>query len=222
MPETYRLPVRFTEQERARYAAWGIKKAKTLMPFFILSLLIDVLTLVVTFSMLFGLFPLSEASFFLRHQTEAVAAFQNILFVALNMLILRPMDILCDKLLKRPKDPRVLQLQPSPDGVQYQLLQKKTVLCSGLFSWADWDQVIVPAANQIWIEKECLTIGANTIQTIYPTDKQHPWMDRPDPKLFGPCELKTIQKNMDGYLASLEEKKREAEWLRQNRHTLEH
>lgn len=216
MAEIYRLPVRFTEEERARYAAWGIKKEKTMGPFAVLLAAIDIFTLVVTFLMIFGLLDLSEASLFLRYNTAFIASCQNLAFVILSLLIYRPLDILCDKILKRPQDPRVLQLQPTPVGMQYQLLQKKTVLRSGLLSWSDWNAAIISETNQIWIEKECLTICANTIQTIYPSNHQHTWMERPTPELSGPLELKTIQKNMEGYLASLEEQKREAEWLRQN------
>lgn len=216
MAEIYRLPVRFTEEERARYAAWGIQKEKTIGPFFVLLAAIDIFTLAVTFLILFGLLDLSQASLFLRYNTTFIASCQNFAFVILSLLIYRPLDILCDKILKRPQDPRVLQLQPTPAGMKYALLQNKTVLASGLLPWADWNKAIVPASNQIWIERECLTIGANTIQTIYPAGHQHVWMDRPDPKLSGPWELKAIQKNMVGYLASLEEQKREAEWLRQN------
>ena len=32
MYEKYELPIRFTEEQRKKYAEWGIKKGKVLMP----------------------------------------------------------------------------------------------------------------------------------------------------------------------------------------------
>ena len=43
MTEHYNLPILFTEEERQRYAAWGIKKEKTLLPFGIIAAIIEVL-----------------------------------------------------------------------------------------------------------------------------------------------------------------------------------
>lgn len=45
MTEYYNLPVLFTEEERKQYAAWGIKKEKTLLPFAIIAAIIEVLGL---------------------------------------------------------------------------------------------------------------------------------------------------------------------------------
>ena len=55
-------------------------------------------------------------------------------------------------------------------------------------------------------------IGLNTIESIYPKNKQHAWMDRPEEKVENSIHLKTISRNFRGYLLSLEEKKKEAEW----------
>lgn len=46
--------------------------------------------------------------------------------------------------------------------------------------------------------------------------KRHKWMERPDEKIVGTIQLKKIQRMMKGYLASLEEQKREEAWRRQN------
>ena len=42
--------------------------------------------------------------------------------------------------------------------------------------------------------------------------QQHAWMDRPEEKVENSIHLKTISRNFRGYLLSLEEKKKEAEW----------
>ncbi len=75
---------------------------------------------------------------------------------------------------------------------------------------------MIPATNQITIDGQWLTIGANTIETIYPREKRRLWMDRPAEKIDGTIQLATIQKNLEGYRASLEAKKKELEWLKNN------
>lgn len=73
-----------------------------------------------------------------------------------------------------------------------------------------------PDTNRIYIEGQWLTIGANTLETIYPEENRKLWRDHPEEKIDGTIRLATIQKNMEGYLASLKEKKREAEWRKAN------
>lgn len=51
--ETYHLPVLYTEDERSSYAAWGIKKEKLLMPFAIVTIIIDAFVLCATVVYLF-------------------------------------------------------------------------------------------------------------------------------------------------------------------------
>lgn len=68
--------------------------------------------------------------------------------------------------------------------------------------------------NEILLEGQRLRIGSNTIASIYPPEKQKPWMDHPAEQITGTISLAHIWKNMQGYRASLEEQKREAEWRR--------
>ena len=66
--------------------------------------------------------------------------------------------------------------------------------------------------DRIHIGDVIYRIGFNTIESIYPKNKQHAWMDRPEEKVENSIHLKTISRNFRGYLLSLEEKKKEAEW----------
>ena len=43
--ETYHLPVLYTEDERSSYAVWGIKKEKLLLPFAVVTIIIDAFVL---------------------------------------------------------------------------------------------------------------------------------------------------------------------------------
>lgn len=217
MTEYYNLPVRFTEEEREKYAAWGIKKQKVETPFGILFLLLNVAAIFGTFVILVGIFgDVRSANLFIDSGFGLGSLIFNFVLIILFMLIYKPLDMLCDKIMKRPEDPRMLRMEPCVAGMKYKLLQKKDVLCSGILSWDEWDRAVCPQTNQIWIEGECLRIGANTVKTIYPKGKQHIWMDHPAEKIVGTIQLEKIQRIMKGYLASLEEQKREEEWRAHN------
>lgn len=215
MKEEYRLPVQFSKEERAQYAAWGIKKNKTETPFIVAVICIDLaVTILTLLSLTESLGSLSELNWFLRAWGDKVSDVTYVLVILLSILAIKPLDLLLDWIFGKPKPPRVLVLEPQVNGMQYTLTQGKETLCRGLLPWAEWDMAVLPLTNQIWIEGQCLTIGANTVQTIYPKEKQKPWMEHPDLKLSGNIDLEEIQRKMEGYLASLEEQEREAEWSR--------
>ncbi len=215
MTEQYHLPVKFTEEERERYAAWGIKKEKVSAPLFVLFLLIAAAACIITFLILACLFgDVRSANLFADGALASLI--YDLIFCLLAMLVYRPLDWLCDRIMHRPEDPRTLCLEPMPVGVRYTLTRGKKELCTGLLPWDVWESAVVGETNQIWIQGECLTIGSNTLASIYPKGKQHIWMDHPREKPVGTLRLSKIQMLMKGYLASLEEERREAEWLRQH------
>ena len=110
----------------------------------------------------------------------------------------------------------MLQVPPKETGVSYFLLRGTTVLAQGMLTWDAWEAALAVETNEILLEGQRLRIGSNTIASIYPPEKQKPWMDHPAEQITGTISLAHIRKNMQGYRASLEEQKREAEWRRQN------
>ena len=199
--ETYYLPVLYTEDERSSYAAWGIKKEKLLMPFVYL--------------------------FVVQRQTPAFSVWISCwgglvgdvsygVALVLTVLILKPLDWLLDKIMHRPEEPKMLQVTPKETGVSYFLLRGTTVLAQGMLTWDAWEAALTVETNEILLEGQRLRIGSNTIASIYPPEKQKPWMDHPAEQITGTISLAHIRKNMQGYRACLEEQKREAEWRRQN------
>ncbi len=52
--------------------------------------------------------------------------------------------------------------------------------------------------NEILLEGQRLRIGSNTIASIYPPEKQKPWMDHPAEQITGTISLAHIRKNMQG------------------------
>lgn len=216
MTEKYFLPVLFTEEERRRYADWGIKKEKVLIPFAIITILIDLFVILGTVVFLFMV--RERESYFSVYLSAWGGIITEVAYgtaIVLTILVIKPLDLILDKILKKPKDPKMLCLIPTVQGVLYMVSQGKHLLFEGTLDWDAWESSVSVETNEIWIKGMALRIGANTIESIYPKDKQHLWMDRPEEKIRNSLDVGTILKNFEGYRASLEEQKKEEEWIRQ-------
>lgn len=215
MTEYYKLPILFNEEERENYARWGIKKSKTLIPFATITILIDLVVTIVVLLYFLGFF---DGSHNLNIHLSAFGGFTiNFLYniaIILTIIIIKPIDWILDLIFKKPKEPKMLRLEPTPQGVAYKLIRKKDLICEGVLSWEQWKSAVYPNTNQIVIQNQWLKIGENTIETIYPREYQKKFMDRPAEKIVGTINFKKIQKNFEGYLASLEAKKKEEEWAK--------
>lgn len=216
--EKYDLPVRFTEEERKNYAKWGCKKEKVLVPFAIVTVAIDIIVVLATAVYLFAV--REKEPYFLSWMSTWGTAVSTISYgIALFFtgLILKPLDMVLDKIYKKPNPPKSICLSPRKDGVLYTLTRNNQVIKSGIMQWNEWNTSVIFDTNEIYIDGEWLQIGSNTIETIYPKDKQHKWMDRPEEKIVNTISLKKISRNFEGFLDSLEEKKKEDEWARKSR-----
>lgn len=217
MPEYYNLPVLFTEEERSRYAQWGLKKEKMLKPMMLVSAVVYFVVVAVAVRfVLRNLDGLSVATMHMLSWGIIIIAMASTAGQVLGLLVAKPLDMILDRIYGKPKDPRMLRLEPSQVGVHYQLSQEKKILCKGVLSWQQWQTAVIPGANEIWIEGQRLKIGANTIENIYSAEHRGKYLDHPAEKIVGTLDLGKIQKNLEGYLASLEERKREMEWLARN------
>lgn len=109
--ETYHLPVLYTEDERSSYAAWGIKKEKLLMPFAIVTIIIDAFVLCATVVYLFEVQRQKPAfSVWLSCWGGVVGDVSYGVALVLTVLILKPLDWLFDKIMHRPEQPKMLQV----------------------------------------------------------------------------------------------------------------
>ena len=195
----------------------GHKKEKLLLPFAVATILIDVFVFCATVVYLLAV----------RRQTPAFSVWISCwgglvgdvsygVALVLTVLILKPLDWLLDKIMHRPEEPKMLQVTPKETGVSYFLLRGTTVLAQGTLTWDAWEAALTVETNEILLEGQRLRIESNTIASIYPPEKQKPWMDHPAEQITGTISLAHIRENMQGYLAFMEEQKREAEWRRQN------
>ena len=216
MTENYYLPVLFTEEERRRYAEWGIKKEKFLLPFVIITILIDLIVVLGTVMYFFA--ARENEPYFSMYLSAWGKVITNIVYgvaMILTVLITKPLDLILDIIFRKPQDPKFLCLTPTVHGVCYVICQGKNTLSEGILDWNEWKSAVSVETNEIYIEGMQLQIGANTIESIYPKNKQKLWMDRPKEEIRNSVSVKTISRNFEGYLASLEEQKKEKEWSRQ-------
>lgn len=122
--ETYHLPVLYTEDERSSYAAWGIKKEKLLLPFAVVTIIIDAFVLCATVVYLFAVQRQTPAfSVWLSCWGGVVGDVSYGVALVLTVLILKPLDWLLDKIMHRPEEPKMLQVTPKETGVSYFLLR---------------------------------------------------------------------------------------------------
>ena len=73
--------------------------------------------------------------------------------------------------------------------------------------------ILNPADNTICYQKKWYRIGENTIENIYPPEKQHPWMDHPENKASGIIDVQRLMDILKGYEASLKAARKECEWM---------
>lgn len=216
MEEKYYLPVLFTEEERIKYAEWGMKKEKVLVPYAIITIFLDLFVVIGTVIYMFWVREKEPYfSVYLSAFGELILKISNVIILLMTVMILKPMDLLLNFLFRKPSGPKMLCLTPMELGIHYVLIQDKNTLVEGDLDWSEWENVIAPETNEICIEGEVLRIGANTIETIYPEGKRRSWMNRPDESIKNSIKLKKISQNFKGYLASLEERKKEETWLKQ-------
>lgn len=212
--EQYDLPVLFTENEREKYVSWALKKEKVLLPMAVLAGLVDVLVLLAAVCYLWN--TRTENAYFSiwmsRWGAVVMKAF-GVLALVLTGLVLKPLDVILDHIYKKPEEPKMVTLLPAEEGIHYTVCRQGKKLDGGLLAWADWDRAVLPDTNEVVLNQRKYKIGANTIETIYPADKQKRWMDRPEEKFRNSTDLKKIDRNLKSFLASLEEKKKESEWI---------
>ncbi|MGN0168218.1 MAG: hypothetical protein ACI4AB_09260 [Acetatifactor sp.] len=217
--EDYELPVKFTEEERAAYAVWGIKKEKVLVPFGIAAAFIYLLAAVCIVTRVWGVRKEDHLWFQIIVQSGWMEELCYILAVIMTILILGPLNRILDRIWKKPAEPEWLRIKLLGDSVRVSKLQgiesnrisaEETHLLSELPALLDADK------NAICFQGKWIKIGENTIENIYPPGKQHPWMDCPKQKASGISSVKRVCDILKGYEASLEETRREQEWIKEN------
>lgn len=82
-----------------------------------------------------------------------------------------------------------------------------------IYPLTELETFLNPADNTICYQKKWYRIGENTIENIYPPEKQHPWMDHPENKASGIIDVQRLMEILKGYEASLKAARKECEWM---------
>ena len=70
-----------------------------------------------------------------------------------------------------------------------------------------------PGGQHDLLSEEMVSDRENTIENIYPPEKQHPWMDHPENKASGIIDVQRLMEILKGYEASLKAARKECEWM---------
>ena len=215
MLEKYDMPVKFTEEERKAYAAWGIKKRKTMAPYVVIVLLIDILSIALGCIQVWSIRNTDSILFHIILDSGWMASACYVLAVCLTIVIVGPLNWVLDRIWKKPEEPRWLQITLTEQGILVNLLsgtERGEILSSERHSWTEAESVLDPGNNSVLVQNCWVQIGENTIENIYPEGYRHPWMDCPNRKVKGIDSVKKLWGILKGYQASLAEQKMEQEW----------
>ena len=216
MTESYELPVLFTDDECKAYAAWGMKKEKVLMPFALITILIYMVATVLVVMKVWGVRESDHLLFQMLLWGDWIPELTGALAVFMTILLLGPLNFILDKLWKKPAEPMWLCVVPEGGTVKVTAvrgLEGNPRTPAETYPLTELETFLNPADNTICYQKKWYRIGENTIENIYPPEKQHPWMDHPENKASGIIDGQRLMEILKGYEASLKAARKECEWM---------
>ncbi len=219
MTECYELPVLFTEEERKAYADWGMKKEKALMPFAAATVLIYIVAAVLVGWRVWGIREEDHLWFQILEQSHWIGDITGVLAICMTIVLLGPLNLLLDRIWKKPVDPVRLRVELNDIGVEISQMGGDGNLPWGIperYSLKEYRAFLNPKDNAVCFHSKWLIIGANTIENIYPKEKQHAWMDYPTGRAGDITSVQRFLDLLEGYEKSFEEKRKEKEWLQKS------
>ena len=216
MTESYELPVLFTDDECKAYAAWGMKKEKVLMPFALITILIYMVATVLVVMKVWGVREGDHLLFQMLLWGDWIPELTGALAFFMTILLLGPLNFILDKLWKKPAEPMWLCVVPEGGTVKVTAvrgLEGNPWTPAEIYLLTELETFLNPADNTICYQKKWYRIGENTIENIYPPEKQHPWMDHPENKASGIIDVQRLMEILKGYEASLKAARKECEWM---------
>ena len=230
MYEKYELPIRFTEEQRKKYAEWGIKKGKVLMPMAAVTILIDLLTVLWVVGRVWLIRESDPIWFQIICQNDGIGEISSTIAIILTFLILKPIDLILDKIWHRPEGTEWLEVGLTENGVTVKRTYRAGDAGTGVDNAVgrsccgeitvfethpliQMDEYLDAEKNAVRVQGVWLEIGENTRENIYTPQQQKRWLDQPEGKSGSINSVKKLQKIIKGYAAALEEKEKERAWL---------
>ncbi len=171
-----------------------------LIPFAIVTIFIYAVTAAFVVMKVWGVRESDHVLFQMLVLGDWIPELTGALAVLMTILLLGPLNLILDKLWKKPAEPMMLIVEPEGTNV-------KVRLGSGS------GRAQNPKDNTIYYQRKWYRVGENTIENIYPAKNRHPWMDHPENKASGITSVQRLTDILKGYEASLEAARREQEWL---------
>ena len=211
MYEKYELPIRFTEEQRKKYAEWGIKKGKVLMPMAAVTIGIDLLTVLWVVGRVWLIRESDPIWFQIICRNDGIGEISSTIAIILTFLILKPIDLILDKIWHRPEGTEWLEVGLTKNAAGRSCCGEITVFET--HPLIQMDEYLDAEKNAVRVQGVWLEIGENTRENIYTPQQQKHWLDQPEGKSGSINSVQKLQKIIKGYAAALEEKEKERAWL---------
>ena len=137
MYEKYELPIRFTEEQRKKYAEWGIKKGKVLMPMAAVTIGIDLLTVLWVVGRVWLIRESDPIWFQIICQNDGIGEISSTIAIILTFLILKPIDLILDKIWHRPEGTEWLEVGLTENGVTVKRTYRAGDAGTGVDKWTN-------------------------------------------------------------------------------------
>lgn len=184
MYEKYELPIRFTEEQRKKYAEWGIKKGKVLMPMAAVTIGIDLLTVLWVVGRVWLIRESDPIWFQIICQNDGIGEISSTIAIILTFLILKPIDLILDKIWHRPEGTEWLEVGLTENGVTVKRTYRAGDAGTGVDNAAgrsccgeitvfethpliQMDEYLDTEKNAVRFQGVWLEIGENTRENIY-------------------------------------------------------
>ena len=215
MTEKYDLPIKFTEEERKAYAAWGIKKEKVMVPYVIIMIVVFTISIALVIMQVWKIRNTDSILFRVILDSDWMVNGCYTLAISMAAVILGPLNWFLDRIWKKPDGPKWIRIELREEGFSVKLLsgiEREEILAWERRNWQEAEEVMNPEDNTVLVQNCRMLIGENTIDSIYPEGKRHPWMDYPNRKVKGIDSVKKLCGILKGYQASIAERRLEQEW----------
>ena len=163
-------------------------------------------------------------------QNDGIGEISSTIAIILTFLILKPIDLILDKIWHRPEGTEWLEVGLTENGVTVKRTYRAGDAGTGVDNAAgrgccgettvfethpliQMDEYLDAEKNAVRVQGVWLEIGENTRENIYTPQQQKHWLDQPEGKSGSINSVKKLQKIIKGYAAALEEKEKERAWL---------
>lgn len=219
--EKYEFPIKFNESERLAYAKWGIRKERVIMPMALVTITLYLITAVWVVGWVWLIRDTDALWFYIVVQSGWIAKITGFLAAILTVMLIKPIDFILDKIWHRPDNPIWFRVILSEETIEVNKISNfktalENILSTETYPLLQFEKHIDDKENAFLFQGKWYLVGENTIESIYPAERQNSWMDYPTTCVGCITDVKKLSKIISGYIDALEIKRKEQEWLVKN------